>query len=164
MTPGNRFTDEELAAWRPNLISWQLIERDLERQLQRDSGMPHAYYAILVVLNEQHSMPFAALAAELDYSPSRMSHAVARLEDSGWVEREPDVSDRRVTRLRLTGEGRRALAAASVGHVAQVRSSFFAHLDDRDLADLARIGGKLYDGLTGGRPGALGGPGASRRS
>lgn len=164
MTPGTRFTDEELAAWRPNLISWQLIERDLERQLQRDSGMPHAYYAILVVLGEQHAMPIAALATELDYSPSRMSHAVARLEESGWVERLPDGSDRRVTLLRLTREGRRALAAASVGHVAQVRASFFAHLDERDRADLARIGRKLYDGLTGGRPGALGGPERSPQS
>ncbi len=164
MTPGNRFTDEELAAWRPNLISWQLIERDLERQLQRDSGMPHTYYAILVVLGEQHSIPLAALADELDYSPSRMSHAVARLEESGWVERLPDASDRRVTLLRLTGEGRRALAAASVGHVGQVRSSFFAHLDDRDLTDLARIGRKLYDGLTGGRPGPLSGQQVAPRS
>ena len=163
MTSGNRFTDEELAAWRPNLISWQLIERGLERQLQRDSGMPHAYYAILVVLGEQHSMPLAALAAELDSSPSRMSHAVARLEESGWVERVPDASDRRVTLLRLTGEGRRALAAASVGHVGQVRGSFFVHLDDRDLADLARIGRKLYDGLTGGRPGPLSGPQVAQR-
>ena len=163
MTSGNRFTDEELAAWRPNLISWQLIERGLERQLQRDSGMPHAYYAILVVLGEQHSMPLAALAAELDYSPSRMSHAVARLEESGWVERVPDASDRRVTLLRLTGEGRRALAAASVGHVGQVRGSFYVHLDDRDLADLARIGRKLYDGLTGGRPGPLSGPQVAQR-
>jgi len=153
MTTGGGFSSDEMAAWRVNLMTWQIIERGLDRQLQRDSSMPHAYYGILVELNEQQdrSLPITRIASRLDYSQSRMSHAVDRLEEAGWVERLPDAADRRVTSIRLTGQGRLAYARASVGHVAEVRRVFFDALDDRDLADLRRIGAKLFDGLRDGR-------------
>lgn len=145
----DRLTDEELRAWKTNIVSWQLIERSLDQQLQRDAGMPHAYYAILVALNDQRdrSLPLTRIAAQLDYSQSRMSHAVARLEESGWVERLSDPGDRRVVLLHLTSTGRRAFAAASIGHLAEVRRLFFAVLDGEDLDDLRRIGAKLFASL-----------------
>lgn len=146
MSRSNRLTDDELSAWKINILSWQLIDRCLDQQLQRDAGIPHAYYAILVALNDQkdRSLPLTRVAAQLDYSQSRMSHAVARLEESGWVERISDPDDRRVARLHLTPEGRRALAAASVGHIAEVRRIFFSALDEKDLDDIRRIGSKLF--------------------
>jgi DNA-binding MarR family transcriptional regulator len=156
MSSPSRFTDEELSAWKVNILSWQLIERCLDKQLQRDSGMPHTYYAILVALNDQkdRSLPLTRIAERLDYSQSRMSHAVARLEESGWVERVSDSADRRVTLLHLTDAGRNAFAAASVGHIAEVRRVFFSALDEQDLNDLRRIGGKLFSSLAGRLPGA----------
>jgi DNA-binding MarR family transcriptional regulator len=150
MTSSDRFTADELSAWRPNILSWQLIARYLDRQLIRDSGMPHAYYVILVALNAQRdrSLPITQLAEVLDYSQSRMSHAVTKLEASGWVERVADETDRRVSAIRLTEGGRAALASASVGHIQEVRRIFFAYLDGDDLVDLERIGQKLLDGLS----------------
>jgi DNA-binding MarR family transcriptional regulator len=151
MPSTKRFTEAELSAWKTNVVSWRLIERSLDQQLQRDAGMPHAYYAILVALNDQstRSLPLTRVAEQLDYSQSRMSHAVARLEESGWVERVTDPDDRRVTLLHLTEVGRRAFADASVGHIAEVRRVFFAALDDEDLDDLRRIGAKLLASLSG---------------
>ncbi|WP_375389046.1 MarR family winged helix-turn-helix transcriptional regulator [uncultured Amnibacterium sp.] len=143
-------TDAEMAAWRPNIQAWTLIERCLDQQLRRDADMPHAYYGILLALNAQgdRSMPLTRLATALDYSQSRMSHAIAKLEASGWVERKPDESDRRVSAIGLTGAGRIALRRASAGHLEEVRRTFLAHLDANDLEDLRRIGTKLLDGLT----------------
>lgn len=150
MNRTDRFTAEELRVWRPNIFSWQLILRYLDRQLIRDSGMPHAYYVILVALSaeEDRSLPITRLADVLDFSQSRMSHAVSKIEAAGWVERRPDHTDRRVTAIRLTDQGRAALARASVGHIEEVRRVFFAHLDAEDLVDLERIGAKLLDGLS----------------
>jgi DNA-binding MarR family transcriptional regulator len=150
MPSANRFTEAELSAWKVNIVSWRLIERSLDQQLQRDAGMPHAYFAILVALNDQstRSLPLTRVAEQLNYSQSRMSHAVARLEESGWVERLTDPDDRRVTLLHLTGGGRRALATASAGHTAEVRRIFFSALDDQDLEDLRRIGAKLFASLS----------------
>ena len=42
--------------------------------------------------------------------PPTMTRIVARLEDDGLVEREPDESDGRVTRLRLSSTGRKLIA------------------------------------------------------
>lgn len=142
-------TSEQMAAWRPNLLSWKIIDRELERQLQRDFGVPHAYYAILVALQERGtgSLPLTKLAHDLDYSQSRMSHAVAKLEELGWVEHARDASDKRIKALRLTNAGREAYREASVGHLAVVREVFFSHLNDEDLVDLTRIGQKMLRGL-----------------
>jgi DNA-binding MarR family transcriptional regulator len=151
MVASDSFTEMEIAAWRSNLLSWKIIERELDRQLQRDMGIPHAYYSILVALQEQtrgSSMPLTRLAEELENSQSRMSYAVARLEDLGWVEQTQDFSDRRIKALRLTDAGRAAYRDATTGHVAVVREIFFSRLDEEDLADLRRIGEKLLQSLT----------------
>ena len=50
---GPRWLDEdEQRAWRAYLESTILLFEALDRQLQRDAGMPHAYYEILVRLSE----------------------------------------------------------------------------------------------------------------
>lgn len=145
-----RLTETEMSAWQPNIQAWTLIERCLDSQLRRDAGMPHAYYGILLALHAQGrgSVPLTRLAALLDYSQSRMSHAIVKLEASDWVERVDHESDRRVSAVRLTDHGRVVLRRASVGHLQEIRRTFLAHLDDGDLEDLARIGEKLLAGIT----------------
>jgi len=45
-------SEEEQRAWRAYMASTQLISDALDRQLQRDARMPHAYYSLLVWLSE----------------------------------------------------------------------------------------------------------------
>ena len=61
----------------------------VDGQLQRDAGMPLAYYEILVRLSEapDRSLRMTQLAEASSSSKSRVSHAVARLEERGWVRR-----------------------------------------------------------------------------
>ena len=95
----------------------------LDRQLQRDAQIPHAYYEILVRLSEapDRSLRMSELADLTLSSRSRLSHAVARLEERGWIVRESCPTDRRGQLAHLTDAGYAVLADAAPGHVRSVR-------------------------------------------
>ena len=91
----------------------KLLFETLDRQLQHDSGMPHTYYVILAMLSEapQRTLTMGQLADIVRSSPSRLSHAVARLEEAGWVRRSRPSTDRRTTHAQLTEQGYEVLVA-----------------------------------------------------
>jgi DNA-binding MarR family transcriptional regulator len=145
-----RWLDEdEQATWRTFLAATQLLRESLERQLQRDAGMPHAYYMILVMLSETpgRSMRMSELAQLVRSSPSRLSHAVAKLEEVGWVRRSRHARDGRSTVATLTDEGFAALADAAPGHVEQVRRALFDPLTDEQVRQLREIFGAVLGSL-----------------
>ncbi|GAA3413495.1 MarR family winged helix-turn-helix transcriptional regulator [Streptosporangium vulgare] len=133
--------DDEQNTWRAFLAASQRVQEELDRQLQRDSGMPHAYYAVLVKLSEapERMMRMSELAAEVNSSQSRLSHAVKRLEERGWVRREPCAADKRVSWAILTGQGLAVLTAAAPGHVEAVRQAVFDRLTPGQLRQLTEI-------------------------
>ena len=150
-----RWLDErEQRAWRAYLAATRLLAAQLERELQRDSGMPHAYYEILVRLSEApgRTLRMSELAEASESSRSRLSHAVARLEENGWVVRETCESDRRGAFARLTDEGFSALAAAAPSHVASVRTHLIDPLTPVQVDQLREISEAVLRGL--GRHGA----------
>jgi len=134
-------TDEQ-RAWRSYLEATKVLMDALDRQLQREAGMPHAYYEILVRLSEaeDRSLRMSELADSTLSSRSRLSHAVARLEERGWVVREDCLTDRRGQIARLTDAGFAVLAAAAPGHVAAVRRLMVDALDPEQLAAVAEVG------------------------
>jgi DNA-binding MarR family transcriptional regulator len=134
-------SEEEQQAWRSFLSACLAFFTALDAQLQRDSGMPHAYYEILVQLSEapDRALRMSQLAEAAAASKSRVSHAVARLEERGWVRRVDCPTDRRGQIAQLTDEGYAALAAAAPGHVEQVRRSLFDLLTNEQVAQLREI-------------------------
>jgi DNA-binding MarR family transcriptional regulator len=134
--------DDEQRTWRGFLQATHLLMDQLDRELQRDAGMPHAYYMILVALSEQpgHSMRMSEIADFLSYSRSRLTHAVSRLEERGWVERVADPTDRRGASAVLTDAGLAALTAAAPGHVEGVRRHLFDRLTPAQVEQLRAIG------------------------
>jgi DNA-binding MarR family transcriptional regulator len=141
--------DEEQEAWLAYVAATSLLEGALDRQLQRDSGMPHAYYQILAMLSEvpERTLRMSELAAITQSSQSRLSHAVARLERNGWVRRKPCPDDRRSTFAQLTEEGFAALAAAAPGHVRTVRQHLFDRLSPEQVGQLREIYRAVLGGL-----------------
>jgi DNA-binding MarR family transcriptional regulator len=133
--------DEEQAAWRSYLWTSQLIVEALDRQMQRDAGMPHAYYILLAMLSErpEWTLTMSELAHLVRYSPSRLSHAIARLEEHGWVRRTRHPDDGRTTLVQLTDEGLRTVEAAAPGHVAEVRRILFDALTAEQVRGLQGI-------------------------
>ena len=143
---GTRWLDaDEQRTWRTFLTATQLFFDQLERELQRDSGIPHAYYEILVRLSEApgRTLRMSALASVSQSSRSRLSHAVARMEEAGWIRRESCPTDRRGALAVLTDEGFAALAAAAPGHVEGVRAHLFDLLTPDEVASLESISGKV---------------------
>jgi DNA-binding MarR family transcriptional regulator len=132
---------EEQAMWRSYIESTQMLLDRLDQELQRDSGMPHTYYEVLVRLSEvpDRRLRMSALADRSMSSRSRLSHAVARLEENGWVRRELCATDRRGQLAVLTDAGFAALAAAAPGHVEGVRTHLLDPLTPEQVKQLAEI-------------------------
>lgn len=142
-------TDAEQRAWRAYLEATVLLFDALDRQLQAESGMPHGYYEILVRLSEapEHRMRMSELAEATRSSRSRLSHAVARLEERGWICRAEAPGDRRGQVASLSDAGFAALAAAAPGHVATVRRCLIERLDAAQIGQLEAIGRSVVAGL-----------------
>jgi DNA-binding MarR family transcriptional regulator len=145
--------EEEQRTWRAFLNATQLLFDQLDRELQSEAKMPHAYYEILVHLSEspERTMRMSTLADATLSSRSRLSHAVSRLEEAGWVERRSCPTDRRGQLAVLTDVGFAALAAAAPGHVESVRSHLFDPLSPEQLAALRDISETLLAPLTAAR-------------
>lgn len=151
--PDTRVLDAtEARAWRNYIEATTLLLDELDRQLQRDSGMPHGYFIILVVLSEapDRTMRMSELADATRSSRSRLSHAIARLEERGWVAREECATDRRGQLAHLTDLGLIALTEAHPGHVATVREFVISQLDTEQLVALGDIGEALIKRLGAG--------------
>lgn len=139
--PTRWLSDDEQRVWRTYLLANQLLWSALDRQLQRDAGMPHAYYMILAVLSEapNRELTMSQLARMVASSPSRLSHAVARLEQKGWVRRRRHDTDGRTTVASLTDDGFAVLAEAAPGHVEEVRGILFDPLTPEQVERLGEI-------------------------
>lgn len=135
-------TAKEQRAWRAYIESAKVLFDALDRQLQRDAGMPHAYYEILVALSEaqERSMRMSELAERTLSSRSRLSHAIARLEERGWVVREECPTDRRGQVACLTDLGFRTLVEAAPGHVNAVRRYLIDVLTPEQVEQIAVVG------------------------
>ncbi|MGV9804552.1 MarR family winged helix-turn-helix transcriptional regulator [Micromonospora chersina] len=145
---------DEQRTWRAFLTASRALMDTLDRELQRDAGMPHAYYEILVRLSEapDRRLRMSELADATGSSRSRLSHAAARLEAAGWIGREDCPTDRRGQLAVLTDAGFATLAAAAPGHVDGVRRHLFDALSPAQVDQLRRISETLADHLTGSRP------------
>lgn len=151
MTADTRWLDEdEQQTWRAFLTAQRLLFDRLERQLQRDAGLPHAYYEILVRLSEapDRTLRMSQLADSSLSSRSRLSHAVARLEAAGWVRRRACAEDRRGAFAELTPEGLAKLEEAAPGHVEAVRADLFDALDRDQQRVLREISDALVTHLS----------------
>ena len=157
--PGPRWLSaDEQQTWREFVRACGAFFASVDAQLQRDAGMPHAYYEILVQLSETpgHALRMTQLAAASASSKSRASHAVARLEERGWVRRINCPTDRRGQIAELTDEGFTALSEAAPGHVEQVRRALFDTLTPEQVSQLRAISTAIAGGSpTVARPGQV---------
>jgi DNA-binding MarR family transcriptional regulator len=136
---------DEQKAWRAWLYSTQLLQDRLDRELTHRTGISHAYYEILVALSETpgRMMRMSELADRCLSSRSRLSHAVSRLEERGWVRRQVCAEDGRGQLAVLTDDGFEALEAAAPVHVTSVRTHLFDQLTPQQIDNLRDIGETL---------------------
>ena len=145
-----QLTPEEMDVWLPTIRFVQLLPQVLDRTLKAETGLKHAYYAILVSLAGQDDLAptMTELARIAGLSRSRLSHALDVLEERGWVARTTCGGDKRTQSAVLTDEGRELLRSAAPVHVAQIRELILDPLDDDEREQLASILTKLIPGVT----------------
>ena len=149
-------TDEQQRVWRTYLDAVTLLEDHLDRQLQRDAGMPHIYYGLLVKLAEspRRRLRMTELAMYAKITRSRLSHAIARLEKNGWVRREDCPDDKRGQFAVLTDAGLQVLQETAPGHVEAVRQAMFDRLTPEQQKALGEIMRIVAEGLQPSEAGA----------
>ena len=145
-------SEDEAQTFRAFLLATHLLLDRLDRELQRNAEMPLAYFQILACLSEapERALRMSDLAAHLHASKSRLSHAAARLEERGWVQRLSCPSDKRGAFAVLTDHGARALEAASPGLAQCAHQHLFAQLTQAQLRELRALSETLAAHLCSG--------------
>lgn len=137
----------ELRTWLAYMRLQQRLGYEMNRQLQADSDLSRADYDVLNALSgvPDECMQVSALAAQIGWERSRLSHHARRMESRGLIHCSLATHDRRATEIRLTPDGRRAIVAAAPGHVDLVRRLFFGGLPKELLAPLCEALDAIYD-------------------
>ena len=146
---GGWLRGDEQRAWLAFMRVQLRMTYEMNRQLQADNGLSLADYDVLTALSvsADERLPITALAVQIGWERSRLSHHVKRMAGRGLVSSEPGVADRRVTEVALTDAGRHAIEQAAPGHVDTVRGLFFAGLPPELVAPLAAALEKVNDHL-----------------
>ena len=110
--------------WRALVALLMTLPPSLDAQLKRDAGVNAFEYHVLAGLSgaPDRTLVLSNLAESAQGSLSRLSHAITRLERSGWDERR-SCADRvgRRTEARLTDAGLAKLEEIAPGHVREAR-------------------------------------------
>ncbi|WP_430789386.1 MarR family winged helix-turn-helix transcriptional regulator [Actinoplanes sp. G11-F43] len=140
-------SDEETRAWKALISVLTTVPAAIDAQLKRDSGVNFFEYSILSALSQapDRSVRMGALAHLAAGTPSRISHAVSRLEKHGWVERHSveTATESRCVWATLTDAGWDAVVAAAPDHVREARRLVFDVLTPDQVGQLAAIGTQL---------------------
>lgn len=142
-------TQEERETWLPLVALLLKLPAALDSQLQRDAGLSHFHYLVLAMLSESpdHTRRMSELALVANGSLSRLSHAVSRLEQQGWVRRAGNVEDGRFTNATLTDAGWAKVVATAPGHVAAARDLVVDALTPEQLRQLRTISELILERL-----------------
>jgi DNA-binding MarR family transcriptional regulator len=112
----------------------------------RPWSLTFARYELLVLLHfsREGKLPLGKIGDRLMLHQASVTNLVDRLEDQGFVAREPHPTDRRTTLAALTPEGRAIIDDATKA-VIDARVGV-TELSDRDARELNRILRKLRAG------------------
>lgn len=141
--------DREAEIWKTYRDLRRELQSAMDRQLDRDSGLSGAEYAVLAPLSESAEgvLRSRELGAVLGWERSRVSHQISRMEKRGLVAREPCADDARGSMVRVTAEGRAAIEAAAPEHVETVRRYFFDPLTRDEVETLGVLLARVLDAL-----------------
>lgn len=136
-------------AWLNYMRVYHRLEYEMNRQLQRDSGLSLGDYTVMNALSAApgRRLQLTALASVIGWERSRLSHHLMRMAQRDLVDRTASESDGRGTDAVLTDKGLATLRAAAPRHAAWVREAFFADLDERQQNALADVLGTVYESL-----------------
>jgi DNA-binding MarR family transcriptional regulator len=129
--PGRR----GLKAWEALLRSHATLLRQLDKDLEKETGLPLADFDVLAQLAVAGGeLRMTELADRALISRSGMTRRVARMVEEGMVRRANVAADARGVVVALTEAGVARLAETAPVHARGIADLFVARLDDRELA------------------------------
>jgi DNA-binding MarR family transcriptional regulator len=133
--PGGR----GLGAWRSLLRAHATLMRELETQLEQETGLALADYDVLAQLAiAGGELRMTELANRALISRSGMTRRVARLVEEGLVPRAGADADGRGVVVTITDAGIARLTETAPVHARGIAEYFVSRLDDRELAVVER--------------------------
>ena len=136
-------------AWRAYRRLFTMLESRLARDLAEGSDLSMADYTVLsnLVEAEERRWRVSELADYMQWSPSRLSHQLTRMEKRGLVERQAVPDDGRGAMAVLTEAGYEAIRNATPGHMKAVRRHMIDLLDPDELEVLGDIAERVVEHL-----------------
>jgi DNA-binding MarR family transcriptional regulator len=133
-----------VSLWVRLLESQNLMLAEVRRRLAEDCTMPR--FDLLANLEREDGQTLAALSRRMLVTAGNLTGLVDRAERDGVVERRPDPSDRRLSRVFLTAKGRELIQGLLPVHGTHV-SELLSSLDAAERRELRRLLGKLRESL-----------------
>jgi DNA-binding MarR family transcriptional regulator len=139
-TSPSTLTTDEMALWRGFLAFNQAVLGQVARELLAETGLSAAEFQILVrLLESTHgSLEQREVASGLEWSASRVSHQLARMQARGQLTRTTQGAGHVVT-VALTELGRTLVESALEVHAAAVRHAFLDALTPEHREAIAAL-------------------------
>lgn len=119
---GAHLTPEELHVWTSLHDIIRILDTELENDLVANHQMTHREYEVLVRVDGAGGRArMSALARAIEASAPLVTQTVQRLEERGWISREPSLEDKRGVDAILTATGSAALGKAAQPHADIIR-------------------------------------------
>ncbi|WP_136709166.1 MarR family winged helix-turn-helix transcriptional regulator [Agromyces sp. H66] len=152
-TDERRLAEQDLRAWASMRLMSRQIDAQLARRLAASSPLSMQDYDVLssVAASPDRRMPMKDLMLHLQWSYSRLSHHVSRMESRGLVGRTP-ADERSGTDVIATDHGFAAIRAATGDHLRAVREYFADVLEPGEAEMLERLSRRILERLPGPTP------------
>ncbi len=143
----DRFSDQELAAWRGMLEAHAQVTRALDAQMRAEHGLALPVYEVLLFLGDADGrrLRMSEIAKRVLLSRSGLTRLVDRLVELGYVTRCASEHDGRGLYAELTDAGAEKLEAARRIHREGVRQHFLDRLTVTDQIALGDIWTRVLD-------------------
>ena len=125
----------------------RLMRRDFDARVQ-SLGLTQVQWRAIAHIAFQEGCNQTVLAELLEIKPITLTRLIDRLEEAGWVERQPDRNDRRAIQLHLS-EKARPLLITMQEKSRQTRARALTGIGDDQFAALFDTLKKMKENLTG---------------
>lgn len=115
--------------------------RSLSTELERSSGMPLAWYEVLVriIRSPESRLTMSAVASQTVHTSGGTTRLVDRIEEAGYLQRVNCPNDRRTTYVVLTDQGVAALEAATAEHLRHIDALLTSRLNTEERTTLIEL-------------------------
>lgn len=113
------------------------LEQRLNSALSEAADLPLAWFEVLIRLarSDEQQLTMGELAGQIALTTGGVTRLVDRMQAAGLVERRPCTTDRRVSYLGITHNGREKVDQAATAHSGNLQE-VFAGFSEHDLAAL----------------------------